>query len=137
MLQHIFDKYPIPFPGVLHQHMGHGADELSVLDDGAAAHALDNAAGHRQQVRVCHRQLDAPVYIVVVQMDRRDLHIIIPRVAVHGTEYLCGPLFNLLLQPDGERLSGAHLQRFLIADAENPPDAVVRNFSQYTAALSL
>ena len=35
MLQHILNKYPIPLSGVLHQHIGHGTDELSVLDNGA------------------------------------------------------------------------------------------------------
>ena len=38
MLQHIFNKNPIPLSGILHQHMSHGADEFSVLDNGAAAH---------------------------------------------------------------------------------------------------
>ena len=40
-VQHIFDEDAIARRGVVHQHMGHGADDLSILKDGAAAHSLD------------------------------------------------------------------------------------------------
>ena len=33
-----FIEDPIPPCGVVHRHMGHGADELAVLDDGGAGH---------------------------------------------------------------------------------------------------
>ena len=37
-LQHIFLKNPVPPRWIIHQDMGHGAHEFSVLDDGGAAH---------------------------------------------------------------------------------------------------
>ena len=37
-LEHILDEDAIANLRRAHQHMGHSADELSVLDDGAAAH---------------------------------------------------------------------------------------------------
>ena len=38
-IQHIFDEDAVTRRRIIHQHMGHGADELAVLDDGAAGHA--------------------------------------------------------------------------------------------------
>ena len=45
MLEHVFDKDSVAFGAVLDEDVGYGADEFVVLDDGAAAHALDDAAG--------------------------------------------------------------------------------------------
>ena len=70
MLQHIFNKYSIPLPGILYQHMGHSADKLSVLDNGAAAHALHNPSCDCQQIRINHRKLDPAIYIIMIQMYR-------------------------------------------------------------------
>ena len=36
--QHILNEYSIPRGGVTDQHVGHGAYQLAVLDDGRAAH---------------------------------------------------------------------------------------------------
>ena len=60
---HIFHKDPVPSGAVLDKHVGHGSDELSVLDDGAAAHALDDSAGEGQKFRV--RDLDYQAFILV------------------------------------------------------------------------
>ena len=38
-IQHILNKDAVACRGIIHQHMGYGADELTVLDDGTAAHA--------------------------------------------------------------------------------------------------
>ena len=38
-VQHVFDEDAIAGGGVVDQDMGHGADELAVLDDGTAGHA--------------------------------------------------------------------------------------------------
>ena len=43
--EHIFDIDAVAFLGIVNHDVGDGADELAVLDDGTAAHALDNAAG--------------------------------------------------------------------------------------------
>ena len=45
MLQHIFNKYPIPFRGILYQHMGNGANDFSVLDNRRTTHPLDDSPG--------------------------------------------------------------------------------------------
>ena len=37
-LQHILDQDAVTHGGIIDQHVGHGADEFAVLDDGAAAH---------------------------------------------------------------------------------------------------
>ena len=42
-VQHILDKNPIPRSRIVHQHMGHGAYQLAVLNNRTSAHALHNA----------------------------------------------------------------------------------------------
>ena len=37
-VQHILDKNPVPRSRIVHQHMGHGAYQLAVLDNRASAH---------------------------------------------------------------------------------------------------
>ena len=37
-LQHILYKDPVSPRRVIHQHMGHSADDFAILNDGAAAH---------------------------------------------------------------------------------------------------
>ena len=54
--------------------MGHGAHQSAVLQNGAAAHALDNAAGQLQQVRVRYLQKQITV-IGIVGVDGRQLHL--------------------------------------------------------------
>ena len=34
MLEHVFDKYPVPFGGVVDENVGDSADDLTVLYDG-------------------------------------------------------------------------------------------------------
>ena len=53
--QHSFHENSISSGWVIQKHMGHGADKFSVLKDGAAGHALDDAAGGGDQLRVRHR----------------------------------------------------------------------------------
>jgi len=38
-IQYMLNENPVPHSRIIHQHMGHGADQFAVLDDGAAAHA--------------------------------------------------------------------------------------------------
>lgn len=54
MLQHVFNKYPVSSGAVLDENVGDCTDDLAVLDDGTAAHSLNNAAGELQQVRIRH-----------------------------------------------------------------------------------
>ena len=39
-VQHIFDEDAVAGGGVIYKHMGHGADEFAVLDDGGATRPL-------------------------------------------------------------------------------------------------
>ena len=38
LIQHIFNKNPVPRGGIADEHVGHRADEVPVLNDRAAAH---------------------------------------------------------------------------------------------------
>ena len=49
---HPLGKAAVAFGGVVDEDMGDGADKITVLNDGTAAHALDDAAGFFQQVWV-------------------------------------------------------------------------------------
>lgn len=44
MIQHVFNKYPIPLLRVIHQHMCNSTHNSPVLDDGATRHPLHNTA---------------------------------------------------------------------------------------------
>ena len=37
-VQHILDKNPVPRSRIVHQHMGHGTYQLTVLNDGTSRH---------------------------------------------------------------------------------------------------
>ena len=54
MLHHVFNEYPISFRAVLDEYVGDRPDQLSVLDDRAAAHSLDDAASESQKLFVHH-----------------------------------------------------------------------------------
>lgn len=45
VLQHVFNKNAISPGRVLNKNVGNGPDQLSILDDWAAAHSLDDSAG--------------------------------------------------------------------------------------------
>ena len=51
---HVFDVDTVPPRRVAHQHVGHRANDFSVLDNGAAAHALHDTPRARQQNVVGH-----------------------------------------------------------------------------------
>ena len=52
-LQHMLQQDAVALGGVVHQHMGDRAHQPSVLEDGAAAHALDDAARRLQESGIC------------------------------------------------------------------------------------
>ncbi len=66
VLKHILDKDSVASGGILHQHMGDCPHKLPVLNDGGAAHTLDNPAGELQEHRVCDLQLYPAVDIIMV-----------------------------------------------------------------------
>ena len=45
LLQHILNKNPISSGTVLHENMGDGSYEFTVLDDRCTAHSLDDSSG--------------------------------------------------------------------------------------------
>ena len=38
LLQHVFNKYPVPFGGVVDEHMDVSTEDLAILNDEATAH---------------------------------------------------------------------------------------------------
>ena len=87
-VQHVFDEDTISGGGVVHQLMCHRADEFTILDNGTAAHALDNAAGFLQKFRICHPDQEIPAVRPVLRIDFENFHRIFPNaVAVNrGTD---------------------------------------------------
>ena len=86
--------------------MGHCAYQFSVLDDGAAAHALDDAAGQVQQRGVGHLEDDAlcPVAAGLVHFSDLDLVVLYRpgyAAAQKGWAYL-----HILAITDRDRLTG-------------------------------
>ena len=64
MSQHILHQNPIPPRRILDKNVRDRTDELAVLDDGAAAHALDDPAGQGKKVRIGHP--DDHIFVVTV-----------------------------------------------------------------------
>ena len=64
MSQHILHQNPIPTRRILNKNVRDCSDEFSVLDDGAAAHALDDPAGQGQKFRIGYA--DDHVLVVAV-----------------------------------------------------------------------
>ena len=90
MLQHILNKDPIAPGRILYQHMSNGPNELSVLNNGAAAHPLDDPSRDLQQPLIYHLQLDSAIHIVVIQVNRGDLHIVVFGRAIRSEERRVG-----------------------------------------------
>ena len=96
LLQHILNKNPISSGTVLHENMGDGPYEFTVLDDRCTAHSLDDSSGQGDQVRICDFQFDSPVHVVMIEMNVGDLDIIVSGGAVYGTQNLRRSLSDLL-----------------------------------------
>ena len=96
MLQHILNKNPISSGTVLHENMGDGPYEFTVLDDRCTAHSLDDSSGQGDQVRICDFQFDSPVHVVMIKMNVGDLDIIVSGGAIYGTQNLRRSLSDLL-----------------------------------------
>ena len=54
LFEHRLGEDPVASSGVIDQNMGHSTHEAPILEDGASAHALHDAAGRRQKRRVGH-----------------------------------------------------------------------------------
>ena len=74
-VEHIFDKDAVALGGVVYQHVGDGADQLTVLEDRRARHALHDTAGALLQ-RLIGDGDDKVFVIGTVAVDLRDLDLI-------------------------------------------------------------
>ena len=65
LFEHRLGENPVASGGVIDQNMGHSTHEAPILEDGASAHALHDAAGHRQKRRVGHPDDQIPARVGV------------------------------------------------------------------------
>ena len=88
------------------EHVGHGPHHFSALEDGRAAHALDDTAGPVQQTLVGDLQHQVPGVGGVVE-DFQDLHgILLHGVPFHVGQNGGGPFMDFLGLGHGDRPTG-------------------------------
>ena len=63
LFEHRLGENPVATSGVIDQNMGHSTHEAPILEDGASAHALHDAAGRRQKRRVGHPDDQIPARV--------------------------------------------------------------------------
>ena len=103
--------------GVPDQDVGHGPHQPSALEDGGAAHALDDAPGELQKTRVCHHKTQIPA-LLRVQAHRLDLHAVAAGLAVlQAAEDLRGAGPHLAAGRQGQSLPGQGLVRRVAEEA--------------------
>ena len=115
-LQHILNENPIPARRVVDKHVRHRANQPAVLKDGAAAHALHDAAGLFQQLRVRHADDHAALGKTRLARYFHNLHSVFPhagcihraqdgrRALVHGAAAADGQAVRV----EGVRGRGGH-----------------------------
>ena len=94
---HVFNEDSIALCGVVDQNMRDGADELSILEYRAAAHALNDSAGLFEQLFIGH--FDHHVFRCCAAASHHlgDLNFILLRlIAVDRCQNRCGPLVDLV-----------------------------------------
>ena len=77
MGKHILNENSIPLGRVLHKYVGNGPDKHAVLDDRAAAHALNDSAGKGQKLRIRHFNYHALTFVSGGIIHLQDLNIVI------------------------------------------------------------
>ena len=66
LLQHRLQKDPVPFRGILHEHVGHGAHQFAILDDGRAGHeCVHRRTKILQTISICNRFLSTSLLFSV------------------------------------------------------------------------
>ena len=111
--------------------MGHSPHQPAVLEDGRAAHTLDNAAGLLQQPGVRDLQHQVPG-VRGVAADLLDLHGIFLHGAAHNISQNGGAaLVDLLGRGHGNGLAGERLG--IIEMAKDPAFCVGKESSQVLA----
>ena len=82
--------------------MRHGSNEFSILNNGTARHALDDAAGGGQQLRVCHSDEEVPLFSVPQALQ---LHLVVlDAVALHVAADDGGTVPDLRALRHGDRV---------------------------------
>ena len=101
-VEHVFNENPVPRCRIVDENVGDGTDELAVLNDGGAAHALYDAAGLFQELSIGH--FDGEAFAAFgVAVDIGDLHLIsADAVVVKSAQNVCGAVLNIVLQGNGD-----------------------------------
>ena len=93
VFEHRFGKNAIAACSIIYENMRHRTDQLTVLQNGATAHALHNAAGTCKQLRVGHVQHKGTCFLLAVCADALKLRIKQPHTLIvdcggdlYGTE---------------------------------------------------
>ena len=109
-IQHILDEDAVPRGGIIDQYVGHSADQLAVLNNGAAAHPLDNASRFLQQGRIGDGNGEAFVACGPRVNIRYGYLIALNGIAVQCAIQIGRPLPQLTLPTDGDGLAGRALR---------------------------
>ncbi len=64
IIQHILNKYPIPFLRVVYQHMRNRPDQLPILKNGRTGKPLHNSSCKAQEVFIHNMKTDALVPVI-------------------------------------------------------------------------
>ena len=105
MLQHIFNKNAISAGGVLDENVSNGADQLSILNDGASAHSLDDAASQLQQPGICHFDDQTFIFVGGRVIHFLNLDFIVFRLSGNTASDIGGSFLYVLALADGDRLT--------------------------------
>ena len=98
LLQHPLDEYCIPARRIVNKYMRYSADQLSILDQRASAHALYNPARFIQKPLICdlydHALAGRPLLVAYAD-DLTIIRLYLP--SVQGTEELGRACLHLIL----------------------------------------
>ena len=104
LFEHRLGENPVASGGVIDQNMGHSTHEAPILEDGASAHALHDAAGRRQKRRIGHPDDQIPAGVGVA--DPLDLDAVSAgRFPLDGSPYLSGAGDDFLRERDLPQLA--------------------------------
>lgn len=82
VFEHRFGKNTIAACSIIYENVRHRTDQLTVLQNGATAHALHNAAGTCKQLRVGHVQHKGTCFLLAVCADALKLRIKQPHTLI-------------------------------------------------------
>ena len=100
MSQHILHQNPISPRRILNKNVRDCSDEFSVLDDGAAAHALDDPAGQGQKFGIGYADDHVLVVAVGGMVYFLNLNLIVFQFPGHTAADAGAPFFDVLTVTD-------------------------------------